>query len=333
MVRNLSYWQLQSQIDLRQFSPVYLFAGEEDFLKRQVQESIKKYLFSQNSLPFNYDLFYAEDAGFEAVLDVIRTQPFLSEKRLVVIKNLEKFSPYEKPLLNFLKNPFSKTILILETQKNINDKFIKKLTAYLTVVEFCPLQGQDLIRWINKHVHSCKRKISHDAVILLIEKVGNELGIVLSVLNKLCLYVDQEKMITEEDVETLVEKTKEETRFAFLDALTTKQTSRALLMANELTRGGKNITDIIGLINWQLKRIERVKGLTIEGYSQQDIAGMLNLSTYVIGIINKQAALFTKGALEKGFALLLESDLAIKQGLKNPCLVLEMLIVRLCANI
>ena len=139
-------------------------------------------------------------------------------------------------------------------------------------------------------------------------------------------------IISEMDIEALIKKTREDTRFTFLNALMKKQTSRALVMASELSRNGKHATDLIGLINWQMKRIESVKQLTENGYTKDKVATELKMTPYVFGIVNKQALLFTTEEIKRDFELLLESDLAIKQGLKSPGLTLETLIVQLCTN-
>ena len=104
------------------------------------------------------------------------------------------------------------------------------------------------------------------------------------------------------------------------------------MMADELSSGGKHATDLIGLINWQLKRIENVKHLSREGVARNDIMLKLKMTPYVFDIVRRQAQRFTTGELASSFKLLLESDMAIKQGLKDPGLALETLIVNLCAK-
>ncbi|MCG2703089.1 MAG: hypothetical protein L6366_01765, partial [Candidatus Omnitrophica bacterium] len=116
----------------------------------------------------------------------------------------------------------------------------------------------------------------------------------------------------------------------FLNALAGKQTARALTMAHELSRNGKQVSDIIGLINWQLKRIENVKHLAAEGLSPERISRELKLSPYAVNIVAKQAARINNQELKRGFQLLLEFDISIKQGRISPALALETIIVRLC---
>ncbi len=332
MVKTLTYWQIRTDIKAGKIDSVYVFAGQEEFLKRQIVELIKAHLFKNSSSEFNQDVFYGEEAGLDKVLDTIRTQPFLSERRLVILKNSEKFSVHDKKIVEFLKENKSKNVFILETQKKLTDKFIKKVTPFSTAVLFDPLQGADLNKWVGAHAKSKGKSISYNAIALLIEKIGNDLEGIINAVNKLCLYAADQKTLSEQDIEVLIKKTREDTRFTFLNALMSKQTSQALVMANELSRNGKHVTDLIGLINWQFKRIDKMRQLQTKGYTQEQIIQALKLTPYVYNIVKKQAGKYSDKQLEKGFNLLLDCDMEIKQGLKSPGLTLETLIVRLCTN-
>ncbi|MFH1460509.1 MAG: DNA polymerase III subunit delta [Candidatus Omnitrophota bacterium] len=330
MVKALTYWDLESQIKNSNISPVYLFAGEEIFLKRLSIEKIKDYLFGKSQTALNCDIFYAEESNFDTVLETLCTLPFLGTYRLVILKNVEKFSGCEKSFISYLKKHSNKTILIMETQKKITDKFIKKIITISHTVIFDPLKGDELNKWVIDFLKNKHKKISRNAIDVLTEKIGNELEALINALNKLCLYTGDSEMIKETDIEKLIKKTRQDTRFMFLNALMNKKTSQALLMANELSRDGKDATDIIGLINWQFKRLENFKALLQKGNSQHQIKEELKLTPFVFNILSKQAANFSSQELSAGFELLLDSDVAIKQGLSSPGLALETLIVRLC---
>ncbi|MBU4305500.1 MAG: DNA polymerase III subunit delta [Candidatus Omnitrophica bacterium] len=332
MVTALTYWDITAQISAGNIAAVYLFTGEEVFLKRIVEEELRSQLLPGDSLHFNYNVFYAQETPLPVVLDTVRTHPFLAKRRLVILKNADHFDDYEREILSFLQSPVPNTVFVLETDKKLNDKFVKKLAPLSTNVVFSRLEGKGLEKWAGLYVRSQGKKISPDAVSVLAEKVGNELEVLSSALEKLCLYVGEAKQIQSGDIERIIKKTREDTRFTFLNALAGKQTARALAMAHELSRNGKQVSDIIGLINWQLKRIENVKRLSAEGLSQERIARELKLSPYAVKIVATQAARINNQELMRGFQLLLDNDIAIKQGRISPALALETIIVRLCTS-
>jgi len=154
----------------------------------------------------------------------------------------------------------------------------------------------------------------------------------VNALEKVFVFSGKTNTITENDIEALVKKTREDTRFAFLNALMSRNVSRALVMISELSHDGKNAADIIGLINWQFKRLENVKSLAAQGYSEAAIAQQLRISPYAVRAVTRQAAHFSDREIQAGFHLLLESDVAIKQGQTSAALALETLVVRLCSK-
>ncbi len=330
MVDILTYRDIHAHVLKSELKPVYLFAGGEQFLKRAILELIKKRLFNSDSSLCNYSVFYAGECDLPSFFNTARTQPFLSEKRLIVFKNIEKISSLEENLIAFLKCHIAHSVIILETEKQISDKFIKKIIDLTVPVVFYPLQGAEFHDWINTYAKSMGAKISYKAIALLVEKVGNELDALVNALNKVCLFVYKGKTVEEEDIDILIKKTRQDTRFSFLDALMNKEVSLALSMVNELSRDGKQAADIVGLINWQLRRVEQFKKLTEAGRSRETILKQLKITPRIMGILKSQSVRFSLAELDKGFRILLESDLAIKQGRKNPALALELLVVRLC---
>ncbi|MFH2137043.1 MAG: DNA polymerase III subunit delta [Candidatus Omnitrophota bacterium] len=332
MVKSLTYWDVKSHIKSGKIAGVYLFSGEEIFLIRSIEEEIKNSLVPKESVHFNFDVFFAEEANFVSVLDSVKTLPFMSAKRMIIVKNVEKFSSFEEELITFLSTSVNNVCLILETNKKLEDKFIKKIAKYAIPVAFPRLQGVGLRKWVADYVLNNGKRIAPGAVELLIENAGIELDALINSLDKLCTYSLEEKTISEASVEALVGKTTTDTRFALVDALVQKKADRALIIANELSRDGKQATDIIGLINWQLKRIESVKQLAQKGCSQETMSRKLKMSPYIVNIVKKQAARFSFRELDKDLRLLLDSDIAIKQGLKPPLLALETLIVRICTE-
>lgn len=332
MVKSLTYWKVHEQIKSGKLSPVYLFAGEEIFLKREIEDLIHSSVFKNSASDLNCNIFYGEDCSLDNVIDTLKTQPFGEGKRLVLLRNVEKLYQHEKKLVEFLRVSVSSAIFIMETEKHPSDKFIKKIAEFCTVVDFCELKEKELHNWINNFAHKHGKRISYAGITSLLEKLGYELDEVVNALNKLFLYAADKKEISEHDIKLLIKKTREDTRFAFLNALMRRQIGLSLSMANELSRNGKNAADLIGLINWQLKRLENVKRLSQTGMSKGEIIRTLKMTPYVFDIVNKQAEKFSMLEIERNFRLLLESDVAIKQGSKSPGLALETLIVDLCAR-
>lgn len=332
MVRPLTYWDLQAKIKSEKIEQRYLFVGEETFLKRSLEQTLKEKFIPANLLAFNFNQFYAQETDMASVLNCVSTQPVMSHFRLVILKNVENWAAQREKLFLFLNKPIAHTCFIIETNKSLEDEFIRKLAAQVSVVNFARLQGANLKRWIEEYVQAQKRKITKEAVELLLEKLGTSLDGLANALDKLFLFNTNTKILQANDIETIVEKTNPDTRFALLEALSNRKTNKAISILHNLAQTGKNFADIIGLINWQLKRLEHVKNQVKSGYSQEEIAINLKVAPYILKNILEQSSSFSDQELKRDFRLLLEADVAIKQGEIEPLLALEFLIVRLCTG-
>ena len=169
---------------------IYLFCGDEDFLKEEAsKEIISKHLPPQ-SYGLNCDIYNAKD-NYKDIFDTLNTLPFLSETRIVIIKNVECLpEPQKKSLLVYLKNSHKHICLIMESkQAPLNDKFIKSLSHYARVYSFKRLKRYEVRNWIYKRLNQYKKGITRGAADLLLELKGTEnLAIIAKELEKLVTY-------------------------------------------------------------------------------------------------------------------------------------------------
>jgi len=94
----------------------YLFLGEEDFLKEEEINRLKSQFLDKSSEHLNYAVFYAQDKDFDTkgISETLYSWPFLSKRRLVLLKHAEELSPKDKEsIINYLKKFFESVNLAL----------------------------------------------------------------------------------------------------------------------------------------------------------------------------------------------------------------------------
>jgi len=203
----------------------YLYAGQETFLIEEELSRLKDRLGEGASM--NLATYNAEEGlNISEILDLCNTMPFLSERRIIVIRNAGRVS--EKDLgaiLSYLKNPSETTMLILTLEgEKASDKLLKQFSENTEVVRFDPLKNKaELARWITDRAASKGKKIDRDAAALLAEMTGANMWFLATEIEKLCLYIASRQSITISDVQDLVLKTHEPSIFSFLDSLFDKK--------------------------------------------------------------------------------------------------------------
>src|SRR6476646_9078683 len=95
--------------------PVYVLAGDEDFLKRQVVLALRQWLVGDGDDAFGYSSHSGDKAVWSAVHDELQTLPFLGGHRLVVVDGADPFVTKNRPALEkYVAAPSSSGVLVLE---------------------------------------------------------------------------------------------------------------------------------------------------------------------------------------------------------------------------
>ena len=69
--------------------PVYLFYGEEDRLKTEALNALKKQIVAPDYADFDYEVLDAGEKDAATILSAVTQIPFGSDKRMVVVKGAE----------------------------------------------------------------------------------------------------------------------------------------------------------------------------------------------------------------------------------------------------
>src|ERR1700743_1546428 len=73
--------------------PVYLLAGEERYLSSLVLGELRRAALGGMELRLHEGQFDAGEADPEAVIAAARTLPMMAQRRLVIVRNVERWEP------------------------------------------------------------------------------------------------------------------------------------------------------------------------------------------------------------------------------------------------
>ena len=110
--------------------PIYVIAGKETSLVNSQCDKLLEQIIApeqRQTCLFNPDV---GQVSISQVLDELRTLPFLTDKRVVLIRSADKFITEHRPMLeNYFDNPCPTGVLILTVSSfQSNTKLAKKLT-------------------------------------------------------------------------------------------------------------------------------------------------------------------------------------------------------------
>lgn len=217
---------------------IYFFYGEEDFNIEKEIGKLKETL-DKNFLEMSFKIY--DNPKFTDLISILRTQPMMFGKMLIIIKCIDYFSKtFEdkeiKEITRALENNNDNLDIVFTAQlprdegKKLDSrkKFFKLLSKF-NAKEFATIPSyktSELEAWVKKQAQSKKLKMTQDALSAIISQIGNNLRQIDKELDKLQLAAYPETIINAEMVREYC--ISNEDLFAFSDYLMTGEKDKAL---------------------------------------------------------------------------------------------------------
>lgn len=249
----------------------------------------------------------------DALLD-LDTYSFLSDKKIVIIKNIENLNDDKKTthLINYLDNSNPDNLLILTTTKLNGTKKINKTLKEKT--NFIKLESDPntVIKNLLKDY-----KLEPGVISKISIYSNNNIDIIKTECDKLINYKD-DKTITVSDVEKLVVKHLGDSSniiFDLVKYISSSDKKRALEQYKLLQEYNIDDISLIGLIESQLRLLEEVSIYKKEGLYKDDIATKLNIHPYRIQKTMELLSTTNISSINNLIKNLSEIDYKVKSGL------------------
>lgn len=328
--------QALREIKKGNIGPVYLLGGTNAFIKERIMEELKKNILEEEMSSFNLDTYQGNKQSLGEILSRAETPPVLSRKRMVIVKEVPYFKEEinekdTEKLINYLENPSPSTCLVLVTDKiDKRKKTTKKLFLKKWVIECNPVKESDLKKWINQKLRQEKKEIKENALELLVKLVGNDLNQMENEISKLCTYLGEDKVLTEDTVRALVSASSLEVSiFSLVDNIGKKNKKEALVQLHSILKQNEPPLKILTMIGRQFRLLIQVKKHLESTKTKRELSSDMKLPAFVVNKLADQAEKFTQEELHKALIRTHETDIKIKTGILEPHFSLELLIAAL----
>ncbi|NLO88715.1 MAG: DNA polymerase III subunit delta [Clostridia bacterium] len=321
--------------------PFYLFCGGEKYLLTEAVSRLKDVLLSEKELQWNYRELDGEKIDDKELFSELYTLPFLGGKRLLVVKNSQKYFGTESKGLkkerevieDYLDsiNPSVTVIFVMEGKADKRKKIYRKILEKGAVVEFLPLKGRNLKKWLGDRFNDWGKEIDRNALEYMAAVFDNNLEMLKNEVEKIVLYSEEgDNAVTLDEVKAVLSRTKNFNIFDIVDAVGNKNLSLAIELVRDMLAAGESPVFILYMISKHLRTILRVKSFLEDGYSEKQIISKLQLHPYVFRKMVDQSKNFSTKKLKSSLELLLKIDLMLKTSSVNSRLLLEIGVVGLC---
>ncbi len=229
--------------------PGYVLLGDETFLYERCRKAVLEILVPEQMRDFCLsDLDLSETNIFEA-LDRARTPSLMAPFQVFFVRGLkalytrgakkEEFAAIEE----YFRSPNPQCVILFVADhiripsdprrmdmddKNRYERIRETLGEWCGMVELARVDETDALSWIVTESERLDVKFEQDAARELADALGADMMLIASEWNKLLLYAGEKKHVTLGDVETMVLAAKQRSLYELTDAISARDTARAL---------------------------------------------------------------------------------------------------------
>ena len=186
-------------------------------------------------------------------------------------------------LTNYLNDDNHENIVILSVLTDKLDerkKIVKLLKEKSKVIYKELIDNKDLPRFVINEFNNEGYKIDYKAANYFVNYVGKNVDILLSEINKMIIFKDNDKNITINDIDEISSKAINDNVFDLSDAIMKKDFNKIYVCYNDLLILKEEPVKIIAMLGNQFNLVYQCKLLSSKGLSEKEIATSLSIHPY-----------------------------------------------------
>ncbi len=321
--------QMLALIRKKELEPVYLISGKEKFFHDQILSALDKKLFTDaGARSLNRIVMQGSETSFPDIVNACMGFPMLSDKKLVIVKDVAKVSVADVDLfINYLSAPQAATLLLLIADSDKGGA-LSKIVTKIPKVDCKPVTDWKIQEWIVARIKERDREFSGEAVAAFSDYVGTNLLMIENELDKIINYKPQ-GTIGLDDIITATGMSREYNVFALQDALAVRDIRKSLKIATVLLENGENINMLLVILFGFFRKLSTYAVLRATAETQS-YARALGVREFQLKKMNEALKRYNRPQLEKVLVLIQETDWKSKSSGEKSLPLMQMICYNIC---
>lgn len=315
--------------------PVYFVRGGDPSLLRDAVLDLVDGLVGEGDRELMVQELGGDDYEIAALVDAAQTPPFLSDRRVVIGRDLHQFTSAAAvaPLVAYLADPLSTTSLVLVWESGRVPKSLSDALKSSGTVQIDPSPGRDQKSWVAGQVAESAIELDNDARTLLAKQLGEDVSRLRGILETLEATFGPGAKLSADDIRPYLGDAGSLAPWVLTDAIDSGDIQQALeRLRRILGAGERHPLQVMVTLHSHYGRMLRLDGA--DAKSEREAADLLGLKGSTFPARKALAQLRKLGSrrLARMVVLLGQADLDLR-GMKDwpPDLVMEVLVARLTA--
>ncbi|MBN1776741.1 MAG: DNA polymerase III subunit delta [Clostridiales bacterium] len=304
-----------------ELKPVYVFEGEEEYIKAQAVKTLCARLLPDGLEQMNLTELVGPAA--DELIAAAETLPVMADKRVVLVREYGPLSPGKAAeeddtdrIIEYLGGMSPSTCLVFLVKGKADGR--KKLYAYCRneriVIDFSPMTEPQAVDWIIRSMKALGKRMSDAVAQRFLFTVGSDAALLKQEIEKLADYTGDHDTVTEEDIRAITVQSLECTVFQMVDAQVAGDYGEALCLMHRVLQGGEDRMMVLSMLLRQYRMLYQMRCLLGENVSQGEMASLLMIPPFAVRRMQSQAMRYQKRQLKAVYDYLLEYEFRLKSG-------------------
>lgn len=254
--------RLREALRSGQVARLYIFHGEEAYLRRFYLDELKKALVPEGFEEFNYHRMEGKGLAVQALSDAVEAMPMMAEHTLVVVQDLDLYKLDERSrsqMIELLSDlpEYCTLVFSYEQLPFKRDAKMRKLNEVLDraeVVEFAQQERAALLRWIKKRFAATGHDIDSSAADHLLFTCGSLMSQLIPEIEKIGAYAKGQN-VTVADINAVADPVLDARIFDMTNCITAGKYDDAARVLGELLRMQTEPIAILAAVGKELRRL------------------------------------------------------------------------------
>lgn len=322
-------------VDGGQPPPVALLHGPEPFLLDDAVVRVTRALFPDGGeLSLCRDVLESGEVGADGVVQSALLLPWMGARRLVVAKGVDELGARSADAIaRYCAAPNPSTVLLLlAAHALVATHWLVKAVPRAMAVSLTPPAGGQLAAWLRSRARADGIDLAHDAALLLVELVGEDLTRLHGEVGKAALAGGPDnRRVGVAEVRAVVGETRARHVFDLTRALVDRDQGRAFAVLASLLGSGEEPFAVLGMLAREVRMAWRASDGLRRGQPEDEIARRLGRPPAAAAAMIARARTLPPSVAARHLGRCWEAERRLKLG-GTPRAELSLLIADLCAG-
>ncbi len=330
----MTYKELKNQLKTG-LAPLYLFYGEEVFLRDYMTERLIRQAVPEDARDFNCLILTSDTISPDAVSDFFEAYPFMAERKLLYIKYANLCSAKSKDTdayrRLFSDIPPYVTVLLCEDTPDKRSTLYKALAKTAVICDFPYLDRSEVRHQAESKLSAANKDMRREDMDYLLDLCGPDLSNLRLQLEKLCAYTGRRQTITKDDIDKTIVPPLCNRVYDISEAVLSKNSAYALRLLSDLKKSGESGIRILSILGGYFSDLVRAYALLHESMSYSDMLQAMHLPPnrrFVADKLFKRAKTINGSVITFCLSACAKAESDIKNGFIPEWTALEMLVLQ-----